>query len=206
MANSQERVFELKVGIFITVGILILFVMIFSIGDVYLVKKGYHVKVLFNFVSGIKESAPVRLSGVDVGQIDKIELFFDPEEQKTKVRIFAWVRDDKIRIERDSEALINTLGLLGEKYLEIFPGKKTDDILKNDDEIVGRDPVPTELLAYKLDNLANSVTTVVDRLKDGEGTIGKLLVDEKIYDDLEALVEDVKQHPWKLLHKPRGAK
>lgn len=203
MAESENRLFELKVGIFIAVGILVFFIIVFSIGDVYLLRKGYHIGVIFNFANGITESAPARLAGVNVGQVDKIDIFYDEAEKKTKIKLLVWINDENVKIERDSMAVINTLGLLGEKYLEIFPGTKSDDILGNGDEIVGHDPIPTELLAEKLDEFADSANVVMTRLKEGEGTVGKLLVEEKIYNDLEELVEDIKKHPWKLLQKPR---
>lgn len=206
MAESDNKVFELKVGIFIAVGILIFFIVALSIGDVYLVRKGYHINVLFNFANGISESAPVRVAGVDVGQIDKIDIFFDEEEKKTKVRLLAWIKDEKIKITKDSMAVINTLGLLGEKYLEVFPGKDTEHFLVSGEEIIGHDPIPTELIAEKVNNIADSVNIIMTRLEEGEGTIGKLLVEEKVYDDLEAFVEDIKKHPWKLLHKSKGSK
>lgn len=204
MADLESKAFELKVGIFIAIGILIFFIVVFSIGDVTFIRSGYRIEVIFNFANGITESAPVRLAGVNIGQIDKIDLFFDPTEKKTKVKVFAWVNSNDIRIERDSMAVINTLGLLGEKYLEIFPGTTTEDFLKSGDKIVGHDPVPTELIAEKINDLVDSTGVVMNRLKDGEGTVGKLLVEEKIYNDLEAFVADLKKHPWKLLHKPRG--
>ncbi|MFH1593667.1 MAG: MlaD family protein [Candidatus Omnitrophota bacterium] len=206
MADVENKVFELKVGIFIAVGILIFFIMVFSIGDVYFIRKGYIVNVIFNFANGLTEGAPVRLAGVNVGLIDKIDIFFDEGERKTKVAMAAWIDDETLKIERDSKVVINTLGLLGEKYMEIFPGTTRDDFLKEGDEIVGHDPISTELLAEKIGELANSATVVMNRLKDGEGTIGKLLVEEKIHDDLEAFVADIKQHPWKLLHKPKESK
>ena len=84
MADAENKVFELKVGIFIAVGILLFFIMVFSIGDVYLIKKGYTVDIIFNFVNGIGENAPVRLAGVNVGQVEKIKIFFDEKETKTK--------------------------------------------------------------------------------------------------------------------------
>jgi len=204
MAEAENRTFELKVGIFIAIGILIFFIIVFSIGDVHLVRKGYHINAIFNFASGITEGAPVRLAGVNVGQVDKIELFFDEKDKRTRVRLLAWINDEEIRIETDSVALINTLGLLGEKYLEIFPGKKRGDFLAGGDDILGHDPIPTERLTEKLDQVADSTNVVMGRLRDGEGTIGKLLVEEKIYNDLETLVDDIKRNPWKLLHKPRG--
>ncbi|MGB2706304.1 MAG: MlaD family protein [Candidatus Omnitrophota bacterium] len=201
MADTESRVFELKVGIFIAVGILVFFIMVFSIGDVYLVRKGFHINILFNFVNGVTESAPVRLAGVNVGQIDKIDLFYDGKEKKTKVKVLAWINDDRIKIQEDSKATINTLGLLGEKYLEISPGKDAKNFLKNGDTVTGHDPIPTESLAEKIWEIADSADVVMTRLKEGKGTVGKLLVDETIYNDLEAFVKDIKAHPWKLLKK-----
>jgi phospholipid/cholesterol/gamma-HCH transport system substrate-binding protein len=206
MAESENKIFELKVGIFIAAGILIFFIIVFSIGDVYFIRKGYHVSVVFHFANGITESSPVRLAGVNVGQVDKINLFFDESEKKTKVRVLTWINDERIRIEEDSQVVINTLGLLGEKYLEITPGTKTDDILTDGDEIIGRDPVPTHVLAEKMEDIVDSAGAIMNRLVDGEGTLGKLLVEEKVYNDLEAFTEDIKSHPWKLLHKPRRKK
>ena len=84
MTDMENRMFELKVGIFIAVGLLIFFLVVFSIGDVNLIKRGYRISAIFNFVNGITESAPVRLAGVNIGQIDKIEIFFDEKEKKTK--------------------------------------------------------------------------------------------------------------------------
>ena len=204
MGEGENRAFELKVGIFIAVGIVIFFLVVFSIGDVYLIKKGYHINALFGFANGIRESAPVRLAGVNVGQVDKIDIYFDEKSGKSKVRILAWVKSDDIRIEKDSKVVINTLGLLGEKYLEIFPGGDTENYLKNGDEIVGHDPISTEHLTEKIGELVDSTGAVMKRLKEGKGTVGKLLVEEKIHDDLEAFVADIKKHPWKLLHKPKG--
>ncbi|OGW75857.1 MAG: hypothetical protein A2Z72_04330 [Omnitrophica bacterium RBG_13_46_9] len=206
MAETENKAFELKVGIFIAIGILIFFIIVFSIGDVYLIRKGYYISIIFNFANGITESAPVRLAGVNVGQTEKIDIFFDEGEKKTKIRLTAWINNENIKITRDSMAIINTLGLLGEKYLEIFPGSKTDDFLRSGDAIIGHDSIPTELLAEKVDALADSANIVMGRLRDGKGTIGKLLVEEKIYNDLEAFVEDIKKNPWKLLHKPRAEK
>ncbi len=202
--NGTTRAFELKVGIFILIGVAILFIIVFSIGDINLIKSGYHVKIVFNFVAGIGGSAPVRLAGVGVGQIEGLKVFRDEKENKTKVELYAWIKDNNVKIEEDAVATVNTLGLLGEKYLEIFPGTPGKNYLKDQEILIGHDPVPMEKITENLANLSESVNVIVDRLKRGEGTIGKLLTEEKIYKDLEAFVEDIKKHPWKLLSKPRG--
>lgn len=201
MSDAEGKLFELKVGIFITVGIIIFFVIVFSIGDVNLIKKGYRVGVTFNFANGISESAPVRVAGINVGEVDKIDVFFDEKEKRTKVRIWSWINSDKVKIGTDSIAVINTLGLLGEKYLEILSGENTETFLKNGEVIVGRDPIPTEFLMEKMAGLADSASTVMTGLAEGKGTIGKLLTDDTIYNNLEEFTEDIKKHPWKLLKR-----
>lgn len=204
------KTFELKVGIFILIGIAILFLIVFSIGDINLSKKGYHINVQFNFANGIGPTAPVRLAGVGVGQVHGIRVIYSEKDKKTKAGLYVWLNEGT-RIENDAKVTINTLGLLGEKYLEIFPGTPGNPILKNGDMIVGRDPIPMEKVTENLASLSDSITTIVDKLKKGEGTIGKLLVEDAVYNDLKdtagnfkAFSEDIRKHPWKLLARPRG--
>jgi phospholipid/cholesterol/gamma-HCH transport system substrate-binding protein len=197
------KIFELKVGVFIMIGIAILFIIVFSIGDINFVKRGYHIKVDFNFVDGIGSSAPVRVSGIGVGQIDGLKLYYDEKEKRTKAQLNAWIREG-VKIEEDAVATISTLGFMGEKYMEISPGTPGNKFLKNGDLLVGKDPVSMAKVFENLSGLTDSVKVIVDRLKNGEGTIGKLLTKDKIYQDLEAFVEDIKNNPWKLLNKPRG--
>ncbi len=227
---ESVRAFEMKVGIFILIGIAILFLIVFSIGDITVSKAGYMIKVRFEFASGIGPSAPVRLAGVGVGQVKGIKVLYDEKDKKTKAELMAWINDGA-RIENDAKITINTLGLLGEKYLEIIPGTPGAPLLKAGDTVTGKDPIPMEKITENLAKMSDSVTEIVEKLKRGEGTIGKLLTDEKLYNDLiafsdkmgkgegtlpklltddkvyknlEAFTEDIKKHPWKLLNKPKG--
>ncbi|MFA6079136.1 MAG: MlaD family protein [Candidatus Omnitrophota bacterium] len=200
---DETRTFELKVGIFILLAIAILFIMVFSIGDFNFVKPGYHIKVRFNFASGIGPSAPVRLAGVGVGQVEGIQIIYDENDKRGKAELYAWIQQDA-KIEEDSDITINTLGLLGEKYLEIVPGTPGKQLLADNSVIVGRDPVPMEKITDNLAKLTTSVTAIVQRLERGEGTFGKCLTDESVYENIEAFTADIKKHPWKLLSKPKG--
>ncbi len=220
----RDEKLEMKVGLFIGIGLFLMFFIVFSISDVYVFSKGYDINVLFDYVNGITANAPVRLAGVHVGDVKDIEIFYDDEEEKTRVKISVWIKGD-IRVERDAIARINTLGLLGEQYLEITPGT-VNRFLKSGDTLVGKNPVNVGMqmervseLIVKLsggqgtlgkllvdDTLYNDLETIFGRLSRGEGTIGKLLVEEKVYDDIEYFVEDIKAHPWKLLHKTKDRK
>lgn len=204
------KAFELKVGIFILAGIIIGFLIVFSIGDINLSKTGYNITIKFDFASGIGSTAPVRLAGVGIGRVDGVWVVYNEKDKKSHAEVRAWIQSDA-KIEDDAKVTINTLGLLGEKYLEILPGTPGKPILKEGSVIVGKDPVIMEKLTENLVDLSNSVTTIVKKLEKGEGTIGKLLMDDSVYADLQstmsnfkAFSEDLRAHPWKLLSKPRG--
>ena len=193
--------FEVKVGVFILIGITILIGMIFSIGDIYFIRPGYRIKLLFDFANGIAINAPVRLAGIEVGEVDNIRIYYDTGEKRTRVELSAWIKKDVV-VEEDARAVINTLGLLGEKYLEIFPGRSEKTLVEGS-VLVGKDPVSMENMTMDMKELLDSFKVIAKRLENGEGTIGRFLTDESIYDNLEGFTEDIKRNPWKLMNKPK---
>jgi phospholipid/cholesterol/gamma-HCH transport system substrate-binding protein len=54
-------------------------------------------------------------------------------------------------------------------------------------------------ITVKADKSLTAVNLMVERLRRGEGTVGQLMTDEEIYDDLKELIRDIKRHPWKLI-------
>jgi phospholipid/cholesterol/gamma-HCH transport system substrate-binding protein len=144
----QRENVEVKVGIFVFIGMLILFVIVFSIGDFYLWNPGYSVRASFRFINGVEESAPVRFAGVNAGEVKKTQIVVDPATGQTSVELLLWVRQH-VMIPEDSVVTINTLGLLGEKYVEIIPGSSNAKPLKDGDKIRGKDPLATEAIAEK---------------------------------------------------------
>lgn len=189
---------ELKVGIFVFFGLLILVVFILSIGGFKSWTQGYRVKINFDFINGVKIGAPVRFAGIDVGDVKKINFIFLPEGPK--VEVTAWVKKD-IKIPQDSTVWVNTLGLLGEKYIEIMPGKDWKNIVAQGRPINGRNPVAMHEVAELVKNMANDFEAIMAKIKNGQGTVGKLLTDDSIYNGMESLVLDLKKHPWKLFWK-----
>jgi phospholipid/cholesterol/gamma-HCH transport system substrate-binding protein len=199
---SQDNGLELKVGSFVLLALLALSFFILSISDLSFFEKGRHIQVVFNFASGLREAAPVRLAGVEVGLVRKLKVFADKADGgKTKVRVDVWIKDN-IAVPVDSNITINQLGILGEKYLEIIPGLSTD-FFKNDGVAVGHDPVPIEKITEKIDSLMTKLEVTVDNVNEGRGTLGKLFTDESIYDNLDDLTLDLKSNPWKLLYRPK---
>ena len=225
----RESNLELKVGFFVLLGFLALTVFIFSISDFSAFEKGRAIRVIFGFANGVKKSAPVRFAGVDSGLIKDIDVFYDQKDKKTKVAITAWLKEGT-EIPQDSQVSINQLGLLGEKYIEIMPGIDTEHFLEEGATLVGEDPIPVEKLSTMIADLAEKIqksvdgfnevvhneknqkslqdtlegiSLIVDNIKRGNGTVGKLLYDQRIFDDLQDLTSDLKANPWKLLYRPK---
>ena len=196
---------ELKVGVFVFLGLIVLDIFILSIGGFKTWSSGYRVYLNFNFVNGVKLGAPVRFAGVDVGEVKKINLQFKPAENRTNVCLEVWIRDI-VRLPADSTVWVNTLGLLGEKYVEIIPGKDYSNTLKENQSLTGVDPVPTHLLFSKAENIMGNLDSGITKIMNKEGSLGKLLYDDKVYNELEALVTDVRKNPWKLLIKTKEKK
>ena len=226
---SRERALELKVGSFVLLAFVGLFFFVMSVSDLSFVEKGKNMEVIFNFANGLRDAAPVRLAGVEAGLVKKMAIFVEEGEIKqVKVRVAIWIKEG-IDIPVDSKVTINQLGLLGEKYIEIIPGHSRD-FYKQGNVITGVDPVSMEKVTEQVSVLTTKLETTIDginngilteknkksiedalagfgafgiNLKEGHGTVGKLLNDESIYRNLEELTADLKANPWKLLYRPK---
>lgn len=192
---------ELKVGIFVFLGLIIFMIFVLSIGGFKTWSLGYRIKFIFNFVNGVKIGAPVRFAGVDVGQVKQIK-FISNLDEGTKVQIIGWVKNE-VKVPVDSLVWINTLGLLGEKYVEIIPGKDYKNCLLANQALAGREPIAMHEVTELAKNIADDFDAVMLKIKNGEGTIGKFFCDDTIYNELEALVLDLRKHPWKLFRKTK---
>ncbi|MDD5291956.1 MAG: MlaD family protein [Candidatus Omnitrophica bacterium] len=220
---DKTKMQELKVGIFVFIGLIILIVFVLMIGDFRLINPGYTFKVSFGFANGIKASAPVRLSGVEVGEVKGIHIDYDEQAKKPFVLVDVWVNKDS-KIPLDSRIWVNMLGLLGEKYIEIIPGKNYQHLLRDGAIIKGEDPVSVQELTDlsreiaiqvgstvkvaeetldKLNVTLDSLNLILGNVKDGKGSIGKLFFDESLYTNIDEMFMDLKKNPWKLLYKQK---
>ena len=196
---------ELKVGIFVFIGLVILVIFILSIGGFKTWSSGYHINLSFNFVNGVKVGAPVRFAGVDVGEVKRVKLEFLPEENRSNVNLEVWIRNN-IKIPTDSSVWVNTLGLLGEKYVEIMPGKDYAVVVKANECLVGVDPLPIHQIFNNAENILRNLNDGISKIRNKEGSLGKLIYDDAIYNELQALVTDVRKNPWKLFIKTKERK
>jgi phospholipid/cholesterol/gamma-HCH transport system substrate-binding protein len=193
---------ELKVGMFVFAAIVILTVFIFKIGNLKSYGMGYPIRFVFGNVSGVKTGSPVRFSGVDVGEVKEVRILQKEQNNKIQIEVMAWIRKS-LMIPQDSQAYVCTLGLLGEKYIEVTPPTEVKSFLKPGGTLIGTDPVLAQDWIDEAQKTISDFQELIQKLKTEEGTIGKLLYDDRLYQELEALISDLRRHPWKLFYKTR---
>ncbi|MCX8111167.1 MAG: MlaD family protein, partial [Syntrophorhabdaceae bacterium] len=119
---------ELKVGILVLIGFIILFYMSIRIGKFgVLSEKGYDLMVYLDNANGLDTKSPVLIAGVEVGRINSVRLDNFKELVRFSIK-------EGIKIPSDSIIAVKTQGVLGDKYLEIIPGKEKK-ILSSGDKI-----------------------------------------------------------------------
>ncbi len=188
---------EAKVGLMVGVGLVMLAGLLFYFGrlDRYLAeRKGYEIKALFNFTAGLEKGAPVRLAGVEVGSVKDIKMIYHP---KTKVEVSLWLRPD-VEIREGATAFISTLGLMGEKGIEITPGEKEGSRLVAGSEIASSEPVRYESLVKlgeeivrKLGETVDSVERIIGDEETEEALRESIRSSQVITRNLETLTADL---------------
>jgi phospholipid/cholesterol/gamma-HCH transport system substrate-binding protein len=206
----RDRASAIRVGITVLVGVVVLAAAIFLVGErqfLFSRKNRYYIE--FENVSNLTVGNPVQLNGVTVGKVEDIVL---PEDTEATVQV--WISVDRRyeqRIRQDSQARIQTLGLLGDKYIAINSGSPGLPAIEPGGQIAAAPATDVdELLASGgdvVDNLvvaANSLSNILSRMERGEGLLGALLADRgegktindtvtTILTDLRDVLADIKQ-------------
>jgi len=165
---------DIKVGIFALLVLAVLTYMTFKVGGWgFLRKPGYSVYVNFKNVTGIDRKSRIRVAGVDVGYIEDIGLSDGVAEVKLRIK-------PEVKLCSDASATIRTVGLLGERYLEIRVGQEPP-LLKDGDRI--RHVVET----VDVDDLIRNLAAVSEDISRFMESVGQVLSKEQIQEFRESL-------------------
>src|SRR5262249_20855793 len=131
----------LKVGITVVVACITLGVLIILMsGTGGLFTPKIFVRSYFDNASGLRVGAPVRLEGVDIGNVVSIAVISDPLRRRTPVEVRMKVTTKYISsIRKDSHTLLSTAGVLGETYIDIDSAKSQGPQVQNGDELPAED-------------------------------------------------------------------
>jgi len=190
MASDISRSFRVGVFLVATLGVLAIGIFIIG-GREFLFSSTYDVRAEFPNVAGLAQGADVRVGGTRQGTVNHIEL---PKQPNGKVIVFLdLTKATHDVVKKDSVAAIRSEGLLGDKYVEVSFGSEGAEKLKGGETIPSETPVDMSDLMKTAGKILDSGKTTMDNLasistkvNDGEGTIGALINDKKIYNQASA--------------------
>ncbi|MGB0033947.1 MAG: MlaD family protein [Candidatus Acidiferrales bacterium] len=192
MAQRKQLTWtELRVGLFVLVGLFILAVGIFYVTGPGILGPKYRLTTYLPEVDGLGQGAPVSLDGVTIGNVETIRLNPKPEDRMHSVQVVMRI-DKKYQeeIRTDSSASLITEGLLGNRYVGIKRGL-TGTILPNNGIVPGREEAAMKQMVERgadlmqnLGALSSDVRDIVEKIQEGNGTLGKLMNDPSLYNHL----------------------
>jgi phospholipid/cholesterol/gamma-HCH transport system substrate-binding protein len=200
MAQRKQLTWtELRVGLFVLVGLSVLAAGIFYVTGAGTLGPKYRLVTYLPDVSGLANGAPVRLDGFEIGNVESIKIAprtGNIARDKVRnievvLRVAKKYQDD---ILTDSETSLITEGLLGNEYVEVTRGF-TGVPLKDGEEVHGSPGLALkEVMARGADTLQNlqalsdTIQELIDGVKQGKGTLGKLITDQEAYNHLNNIL------------------
>ncbi len=158
---------EFLVGCLVLLAVLLALTFGWLMGAVGPFHKEARYEVLYNFAGGVELGSPVRVSGVKVGKVERIEFLPDDVRQKhekesdivtLKLTISVAERASSA-VRQDSKFYVNMAGIIGERYVEISPGSRDVPPLANGASVRGIDPP-------RIDQLLSQGYGVFGRIQD----------------------------------------
>ena len=201
--KKQLRWSKLKAGLVITIAFLALLVAVFFAGNIEkMFSPKAELKVAFRDVRGLRRGAPVWIFGTEVGSVKNIHL--DPVHGAV---VTVSINQSALTfLKKDSQANIMTMGLLGDKYIELSAGSSQAEPLQAGEMIKGTEPIQfsqimetTGVAIEKMGDFINKLDIIVTKIEEGQGSLAKFFTDPTIYNNLKKstetlslLLEDIK--------------
>ena len=202
---------ELRIGVLTVVAVAIAIVTIFMLtGARGFFWQRYNLKTQFGSVAGLKAGSPVRVAGVEVGLVKSVDLVGDKVDVSFEVN-----KDVRPRITDRSTATLGSVSLLGESAVDITPAS-------NGTPIPEWGYVPERATRGMLSTMApeasegiEAITKLVTDVQNGRGTVGKLMTDDQLYNEMQQFVASANEvtgtirkgrgSVGRLLNDPRAA-
>src|SRR5258708_16822989 len=191
--NVSKR---LAVGVFISVGLVILIAAVFTIGGQHKAfVKTVRVHILFDDVQGLQAGNNVWLSGMKVGTVKSIDFYHNSQVTVT----LNIEKKAQSHIVRDAKARIGTDGLVGNKIVVISGGTENGQTIADNDSLKSEHLAGTQEMFATLQasnanllEITGNLKTISRRLNDGQGTLGKLINDPSIADPLRTSIDHLR--------------
>ncbi len=191
--NAQKT----RLGFFVVLGTALIIIASYLIGNNQsLFSKTFTITTIFNNVNGLQLGNNVRYSGINVGTVKGIEM-----ENDSTIRVRMSIEEKMHKhIKKNSIATIGSDGLVGSMIVNIIPGKGAREIVSDGEEIASYSRIGAEDMLSTL-NVTNQnaalltadLLKIAQSLRNGEGTLGKLLNDTVMAQNFQEIVVNLKR-------------
>ncbi len=209
---------EFKVGVFFILCVVGFIYLVLGTGKVDIKQDGYYLYVVFDEIAGLNTKAPVMLNGREVGKVKDIQISY--KDTQTKIILKLWVsRDAKVRDK--ATVSIKTLGLMGEKYIQIA-SSQGETFIEPETTLTGKPYMDLDVLMDQATTISADIGVLVSNVNGLTDEVKKLTLNlndtvetnqesisrtiknlEVTSENIEAMSQDIKAHPWKLLFRGR---
>ena len=176
-----------RVGAFMLVALIVLGVFIVKIEELPLGSKGGRTRVQATFVSvaGLDEKSPVRIAGVRIGLVEKVELLGDRA-------VVTLALEPGVKLHRGAHAEVTSLGMLGDKYVELYAGDLDAPLLEPGTVLSGESPTGFDKVLKTVGDVGEDVKAVTGSLRQSlGGPEGQRRLDD-IVENIRQLTAEVK--------------
>ncbi|MBO6607483.1 MlaD family protein [Psychroserpens sp.] len=187
---------KIRLGLFVTLGTIIFVVAVYLIGQRQnMFNKTFTISSYFQNVNGLQRGNNVRYSGIDIGTVKDIIMIND-----STIQVDMNIQEKIItHIKKNAIATIGSDGLVGNMIVNIVPGKGPSELINNGDVIesyskIGADDI-LSTLSVGSENaaiLTADLLKITSAMLEGEGTVGLLLNDTIMAQDLKRSVRNLK--------------
>ena len=208
--DTQTQKFKIRLGLFVAGGLALFVLAIFIIGkQKNLFNPVFKLTTTFANVSGLQVGNNIRFSGITVGTVDNIRIINDSTVKvdmliKKEVRKF---------IKSDCEIAIGSEGLIGDKLLIITQGSSEALVAREGQQLASDEPVELDAIMASLQITAGNAEVISQQLAEvmikvnsGEGTLGRLIQDTSIANNLSQTMVNIKKSSKGLNENMNAAK
>ena len=208
--ETHTTKFKVRLGLFITGGLLIFVVAVFIIGrQKNLFTPIYKLTTTFYNVSGLQVGNTIRFSGINVGTVDNIKIIND-----TTVQVDMLIQNNVQKfIKSDCQAAIGSAGLIGDRILVITQGSSEAAPAKNGQQILSKEPVEPDAIMASLQITADNAAVVsyqlaqiMTKVNSGTGTLGRFIQDSTIAENINQTIMNLKKSSKGLNENMNAAK
>jgi phospholipid/cholesterol/gamma-HCH transport system substrate-binding protein len=186
--EKQMRWSKLRIGAILTLALILLFLAVFFAGNISnLFSKKVELEAQIHDVAGLRKGAPVWIYGTEVGYVKDIKLnpvYGNIVTMEIDKKVLSFVRED-------STASVMTMGLLGDKYVEIHAGSpqakpvSPGGVIKGTAQIELSDVMAIAATSIeKIGELISKLDRLVNSIEQGKGTIARFINDPTLYNNL----------------------